>query len=147
MKHIISSYKIKLVKKSKKYDCDNIISSPMNVDIIAREVLEIESECEEVCVVLALDKRNKIIGTFEVSRCSINSSIIHPREIFKRLILLNANGFIFLHNHPSGNVEPSFEDIKMSEQLKKSGEILGIELIDSCIVGNEFLSMNQEQFI
>lgn len=148
MKHIISSYRIKLIKEnSTKYECDNIISSPMSVENIAREVLELDSECEEVCAVLALDTKNKIIGTFEVSRGSINSTIIHPREIFKRLILLNANGFIFLHNHPSGNVEPSFEDIKMSEQLKKSGEIIGIELIDSCIVGNEFLSMKQEQFI
>ena len=73
MKHIISSYKIKLVKeKSKKYECDNIISSPMSIDIVAREVLEMDTECEEVCIVLALDTKNKIIGTFEISRGSIN---------------------------------------------------------------------------
>lgn len=131
MKHIISSYKIKLVKeKSKKYECDNIISSPMSIDIVAREVLEVDTECEEVCIVLALDTKNKIIGTFEISRGSINCSIIHPREIFKRLILLNANGFVFLHNHPSGNVEPSFEDINISERLKECGKLIGIELVD-----------------
>ena len=144
MKHIISSYKIKLVKeKSKKYECDNIISSPMSIDIVAREVLEMDTECEEVCIVLALDTKNKIIGTFEISRGSINCSIIHPREIFKRLILLNANGFVFLHNHPSGNVEPSFEDINISEQLKEYGKLIGIELVDSCIIGNEILSLKQ----
>lgn len=148
MKHIISSYKIKLVKeKSKKYECDNIISSPMSIDIVAREVLEVDTECEEVCIVLALDTKNKIIGTFEISRGSINCSIIHPREIFKRLILLNANRFVFLHNHPSGNVEPSFEDINISEQLKKCGELIGIELVDSCIIGNEILSLKQEEMI
>lgn len=148
MKHIISKYKIKLVKEEgARYECENTITSPDDIEKIARKVLEMDRECEEVCIVLALDTKNKIIGTFEISRGSINCSIIHPREIFKRLILLNANGFVFLHNHPSGNVEPSFEDINISERLKECGKLIGIELVDSCIISDNFLSMKQEGII
>lgn len=148
MKHIISKYKIKLVKEEgARYECENTITSPDDIEKITRKVLEMDRECEEVCIVLALDTKNKIIGTFEISRGSINCSIIHPREIFKRLLLLNANGFVFIHNHPSGSIEPSREDLLMSERLKQSGEVLGIDLIDSCIISDNFLSMKQEGII
>ena len=148
MKHIISKYKIKLVKEeSTRYECENTITSPDVIEKIARKVLEMDSECEEVGVIIALNTKNKILGTFEVSRGSLNSAIIHQREVFKRLLLLNANGFVFIHNHLSGSVEPSNEDLLMTERLKQSGEVLGIDLIDSCIIGDSFLSMKQEELI
>lgn len=148
MKHIISKYKIKLVKEEgARYECENTITSPDDIEKIARKVLEMDHECEEVGVVIALNTKNKVLGTFEVSRGSLNGAIIHPREVFKRLLLLNANGFVFIHNHPSGSVEPSNEDLLMSERLKQSGEVLGIDLIDSCIISDSFLSMKQEGII
>lgn len=148
MKHIISKYKIKLVKEEgARYECENTITSPDDIEKIARKVLEMDHECEEVGVVIALNTKNKVLGTFEVSRGSLNSTIIHPREVFKRLLLLNANGFVFIHNHPSGSIEPSREDLLMSERLKQSGEVLGIDLIDSCIISDSFLSMKQEGII
>ena len=148
MKHIISKYKIKLVKEEgARYECENIITSPDDIEKIARNVLEMDRECEEVGVVIALNIKNKVLGTFEVSRGSLNSAIIHRREVFKRLLLLNANGFVFIHNHPSGSIEPSNEDLLMSERLKQSGEVLGIDLIDSCIISDSFLSMKQEGII
>lgn len=148
MKHIISKYKIKLVKEaSARYECENQITSPDIIEKIARNILEIDSECEEVGVIIALNTKNKILGTFEISRGSLNSSIIHPREVFKRLLLLNANGFVFLHNHPSGNTVPSNDDVLITRKLKQSGELLGIDLIDSCVVGDNFLSMKHEKII
>lgn len=148
MKHIISKYKIKLVKEEgARYECENTITSPDVIEKIARKVLEMDRECEEVGVVIALNTKNKVLGTFEVSRGSLNSAIIHPREVFKRLLLLNANGFVFIHNHSSGNIRPSKKDLLISERLKKSGEVLGIDLIDSCIISNSFLSMKQEGII
>lgn len=148
MKHIISKYKIKLVKEEgARCECENTITSPDVIEKIARKVLEMDSECEEVGVIIALNTKNKVLGTFEVSRGSLNSAIIHPREVLKRLLLLNANGFVFIHNHPSGSIEPSNEDLLMTERLKQSGEVLGIDLIDSCIIGDGFLSMKQEGII
>ena len=76
-----------------------------------------------------LDKKCLFIGT-------INNSVIHPREIFKEAYLLSANSFICVHNHPSGDVSPSKEDILVTKKLVDLGIIHGIKLIDHIIIGN-----------
>lgn len=137
MKHIFTSYKLNLVKeKSTMYEVENRISNDKDVEMIARTVLELDKNAEEVLVILALNTKNKVIGTFEVSRGDIQTSIASPREIFKRLILLNAAKFITLHNHPSGDATPSTADIVTSGRLNKAAIIMGLEQIDFCILGD-----------
>ena len=71
-----------------------------------------------------------------ISIGSLNSAIVHPREVFKIAVLSNASNIICFHNHPSGNISPSGEDENITRRLKECGEILGIGLVDHIIVGD-----------
>ena len=84
---------------------------------------------------LYLDARNQISGVEEVALGILNAALVHPREIYKGAILSNASGLIMVHNHPSGNVEPSREDLEVTERLRKAGDLLGIKLLDHIIIG------------
>lgn len=86
---------------------------------------------------LALDPRKRLLGVEEVSVGTLTSSVVHPREIFKALILANAESFIGVHNHPSGDPTPSQEDLAVTRRLKEAGEILGIPLLDHVVLGHE----------
>ena len=102
----------------------------------------------EAGVVIALDARNRPIGGHVVSVGTLSSSLVHPREVFKFGILANAASLLFAHNHPSGNAEPSQDDIEMTRRLVKAGEIIGIEVIDSLIIGHDtFLSLKERGLI
>ena len=81
--------------------------------------------------------KNKIVAAHEVSRGTLNTSMVHPREVFKPAVLHNAAAIICFHNHPSGDPEPSREDIEITERLKNAGEILGIPVYDHIIVGDD----------
>ena len=83
---------------------------------------------------IMLDAGNHIIGCEEVSRGSLNTTRTHPREIYKSAILSNALGILLAHNHPSGILEPSAEDVEFTRAVARAGEIIGIELYDHVIV-------------
>lgn len=115
------------------------IRSPKDAARIARHF--IGDEDREVLFVMFLNIKNQVIG---VQRChvgSLNSSIVHPREIFKGAILNNSGNIIMAHNHPSSNCYPSGEDIAVTKRIHEAGAILGIELLDHVIV-----SPNDEDF-
>jgi len=95
-----------------------------------------ETQPEEILALLVLNTKNVVIACHEVSRGSINSSIVHPREVFKRALLSNGASIILAHNHPSGDPTPSKEDISITIRLKECGKILGIEVIDHVICGD-----------
>lgn len=92
---------------------------------------------QEHFIVLLLDTKNRLIQTHLVSKGSLNSSPAHPREVFKQAIRLSASGVILMHNHPSGDPEPSAEDIAITNQLADAGKILGIRVLDHIILGGE----------
>jgi DNA repair protein RadC len=94
---------------------------------------------------ILLDTRNQEIKTIEVSVGSLDSSIVHPRELFKDAIAASASSVIVAHNHPSGNPEASQDDIKLSRRLVEVGRIMGIEIVDHIIIGNgTFISLKRE---
>ena len=97
----------------------------------------LENEDREHFVTLMLDVKNRVIGIHTVSIGNLNSAIVSPREVFKAAILANAASIIVGHNHPSGDVTPSPEDIEITEVLKKAGKLLGIEVLDHIIVGED----------
>jgi DNA repair protein RadC len=133
----ITKYRLELVKESSKlYEVEKKVSSPYDVYNQLESIFNLSNQAEEVLVMLVLDTKNKIIGAFEVSRGSLNSSIVHPREIFKRALLINGASIILGHNHPSGDTTPSKEDKEVTLRLKEGGRILGIEIIDHIIVGD-----------
>lgn len=95
-----------------------------------------EKKKEHLYAVL-LDSQNKIIQTRLISVGTLNSSLIHPREVFKPAIAESANSVILVHNHPSGDPTPSQEDIDVTEVLQKSAEILNIKLLDHIVIGRD----------
>ncbi len=144
MKNIFPAYKLELIReKENEYEVDNEIRNPKDIEIVARKVLEIDKNAEEVLCVIALNNRNKVAGTFEVSRGTVNASLTSPREIFKRLILLNVPKFITIHNHPSGETEPSHNDIELCDCLNKCGDIMMIQQLDFCILGKNIFSFKE----
>lgn len=95
--------------------------------------------------VLLLDTRSKLIKISEVSVGSLDTSIVHPREVFKEAISASAASVIFVHNHPSGDPSPSEDDIKLTERLCQAGEVIGIDVLDHIIIGdNEYISLKRE---
>ena len=92
---------------------------------------------EEHFYVLMLDTKNNIIDKQLISKGILDASIIHPREIFRPAIKNSASKIILVHNHPSGDPNPSGEDLEITEKLTNAGEEIGISVLDSVILGNE----------
>jgi DNA repair protein RadC len=90
---------------------------------------------QESMFVLLLDSRNKLVGITEAIRGSWNKAIMEPSDVFRAAIVANAPAIIMVHNHPSGDVGASPEDIAMARSLIKAGDVLGIKILDSVIVG------------
>lgn len=135
---------IKMVKEKNLEYGDTQISSPKDCANIFKKF--IGDYDREALVVLTLDTKNKINSITVASLGSVNSSIVHPREIFKTAILSNAASIIISHNHPSGDPTPSKEDISITTRLKECGRILGIELLDHVIIGeyDKYLSFKEK---
>lgn len=106
---------------------------------------KLADEDKENFMILHLDSKNKVIKDEIVSIGTLNSSLIHPREIFKSAIKESANSVIVVHNHPSGDPEPSSEDKLVTKKLIDAGELLGIKVLDHVIVGkNGYYSFNEQ---
>jgi DNA repair protein RadC len=94
---------------------------------------------------ILLNTRNCLIKSVEISMGSLDTSIVHPRELFREAISASASSMIVAHNHPSGNPEASQDDIKLSQRLKEAGQLVGIEVIDHIIIGDgKYLSLKRE---
>lgn len=109
--------------------------------VAERYIPLLETAKQEEFRVILLDTANNIIGEQTVTRGSLNMSIVHPREVFKKAITDSAAGIMVVHNHPSGNPEPSSEDKEVTRNLAKAGSIIGINLIDHIIIaGHNYYS-------
>ena len=91
---------------------------------------------KEIFKVILLNTKNEIITNIDVSIGTLNSSLVHPREVFIEAIKRSANKIILMHNHPSGSIEPSNEDKKITKRLISCGELIGIEVMDHIINGD-----------
>ena len=108
--------------------------------------LGLHEKDREHFVVLLVDTKHKIVAAETVSIGTLNGSLIHPREVFKAAICASAAGVIAVHNHPSGDVQPSTEDRVVTKRLKDAGVLLGIPLVDHVIIGdNTFYSFRETE--
>ena len=99
-------------------------------------------EKRELFKALLLNPRGEIISVETISVGELASTLVHPREVFNQAVKKSAAGIVFVHNHPSGNPEPSGEDIKTTERLSACGKLLGIVVIDHIIIGDgQYCSM------
>ena len=114
-------------------------------DVVAQVRSRLKSKKKEYFLALLLDTRNQLIRVAEVSVGSLDSSIVHPREVFKEAISASAASVIFAHNHPSGDPEASEDDISLTKRLAEAGEIMGIDVLDHVIIGDRnYLSLKRE---
>ena len=139
------SYRLQLVREAPADtpQVDQVLDAPAAV---FRQLQPLFAELDrEHFVVLALDARNRPIGCNTVSIGTLSASIVHPREVFKFAILANAAAVILAHNHPSGEVSPSPDDIELTRRLVQAGEIMGIEILDHLILGGQGYCSLKEQ--
>lgn len=122
------------------------ISSPADAAVVMME--EMRYYKKEYFKIILLDTKNNIIKISEISVGSLNSSIVHPREVFAQAVSNSASSIILIHNHPSGETEPSNEDISLTNRLDECGKLLGIRVLDHIIIGDGiFYSFKEEGLI
>lgn len=122
------------------------INSPTDVsNYLMKEMGDLKKEHFNI---IMLDNKNQIIEIHNVSVGSLNSAIVHPREVFKNAVRRSSASIILAHNHPSGNTSPSKEDISITKRLLECGELMGIKVLDHIIVGkNEYFSFKEHRII
>lgn len=123
-----------------------VVNSPQDVaHMVMEEMRHLDREHFRV---LSLSTKNHVLGISPISIGSLNSSLVHPRECFKEAIRRNSNAIILLHNHPSGDPTPSKEDIEVTRRLADGGKILGIEVLDHVVIGdNRYVSLKERGVI
>ena len=131
----INIVSIKMVREGSMLYNIRKISSPRDALDLGRQFIQ-DSDREEL-IACCLDTKNQPTSINVVSIGSLNSSIVHPREVFKVAILSNAASIILFHNHPSGDPTPSSEDINVTNRLKEVGKLIGIDVIDHIVIGSE----------
>lgn len=125
---------------------DKKITSPQDVADIFIPLFA--DEVKEHFIVVCLNSANKIIKYEKISVGNLNSSVVHPREIFKTAIENNSASIILMHNHPSGNPEPSQTDISVTKKIVEGGKIMDIPVFDHIIIaGNSYLSFVERRLI
>ncbi len=126
-----------------------MVTTPEQAAAVLRERARILQH--EVFWALMLDTKNRLIGEpQQISEGTLNSSLVHPRELFKRALQHSCAAVILAHNHPSGDPTPSAEDIKVTKQLIGAGEVMGIKVLDHIVLGHrrhhadtDFLSLRE----
>jgi len=120
-----------------------LVKTPEDVVGLVRGRLK--GKKKEHFLALLLDTRNQLIKVAEISVGSLDSSLVHPREVFKEAISATAASVIFAHNHPSGDPTASEDDIKLTKRLAEAGEIVGIDVLDHIIISDKnYLSLKRE---
>lgn len=126
-----------------------IVTTPEQAAAVLRERARVLQH--EVFWALMLDTKNRLIGEpKQISQGTLNSSLVHPRELFKKALEHSCAAIILAHNHPSGDPTPSSEDIKITKQLIGAGEVMGIRVLDHIVIGHrkhnsntDFLSLRE----
>lgn len=130
--------------KSQKNDFK--ISCPADISTLL--INEMSNLHQEVLKLILLNTKNIVIGVKDVFKGSLNTSIVHPREIFREAVQRGSANIIICHNHPSGDPTPSREDINITLRIKECGDLMGIKLLDHIIIGNNtYISLKEKGII
>lgn len=139
----VSIVSVKMVKeKSVTYNF-RAVSTPKDLYCISRGFLE-DSDREKM-LLICFNTKNEPTHIEILSVGTLNTSLVHPREVFKTVVLSNAASFAVAHNHPSGNCNPSGDDVDITKRLKEAAKIMGVELLDHIIIGEgNYVSLREK---
>lgn len=124
--------RIGLLREEASTYCPKITQSA-DVFNLSKDMMDLDREEFRI---LLLDTKHGVTGVHTVSIGSLNTAIVHPREVYKAALLANAFAIIALHNHPSGDPTPSPEDFALTKRLNEAGGILGVRLLDHVVIGH-----------
>lgn len=128
-------------------DLVSIIRSPQDVYDVSKRFMRIHEEPEEYMYIICMNTKNRVVGVFEISHGNVNSSVVGVREVFQKALLANAVSIIAIHNHPSGDCTPSREDIEITKRMAEAGKIIGIELLDHLVIGENYCSLKEKGYL
>ncbi|MFP3832082.1 JAB domain-containing protein [Chryseobacterium sp. SIMBA_028] len=131
---------------SREGNCERLITDSRDaVDVFREHFDSDEIDYRESFYTLYLSQANKVLGIKKISESGISSTIVDVRIIMQAALLCNASCIIIAHNHPSGNLKPSTDDVKMTQRIKEASNFLNIQLLDHCILTSaEYLSFADE---
>jgi len=117
-------------------------AAPETTDVYVRTPADCYKACEEQAAygqeaftVLCLNARNRLIAGGIISIGIVDSTLVHPREVFRKAIECQASAVVLVHNHPSSDTTPSAEDVRLTKQMIQAGQVIGIKVLDHVIVG------------
>lgn len=140
---LVAAFELSRRIESAPFQSKQVIRSPQ--DVAGYYIPKLRGMMKETFRVLLLNSANQVFRDVLVSEGSLNASIVHPREVFRTAITESANAMILMHNHPSGNTEPSREDIAITKQLVEAGKLVDIKVLDHIIIaGEQYTSLNEK---
>lgn len=133
----MKAYKVKLqMVKEKSLEYDATITKPMDIVEFINSIEDYDLSVNERVVVIALNTKNHIVAYSEISAGNTNTCNVNIPDIFRFLFTTNANKFILIHNHPSGDSTPSGIDIEMTKQIQKASDLMRVEFLDHIVIGD-----------
>ena len=147
----MKAYKVKLqMVKEKTIEYNATIASPIDIVKFINSLENYDLSVNERVVVIALNTKNHIVAYSEISAGNANTCNVHIPDVFRFLFTTNANKFILIHNHPSGDSTPSGIDIEMTKQIQKATDLMRVEFLDHIVIGDNnytsiFEYMNKRQ--
>ncbi|MDN3694234.1 JAB domain-containing protein [Chryseobacterium tructae] len=144
--NIVNEIKLSYTRKG---NSEKLVSNSRDaIDVFRQHFDSDEIDYRESFFALYLNQNNKVLGIRKISESGISSTIVDVRIIMQTALLCNASSLIVAHNHPSGNLKPSEEDLKITQNLKYASEFLNIKLLDHCILtSTDYMSFADEGHI
>lgn len=122
---------------AKNYSGVDSLHQPENIVKVMNDIFNVSNLAEEYLFLICMTTRCKPISIFEVSHGTCNSSLVGCREIMIRALLCGAVNIVIVHNHPSGNAQPSLEDVKVTKKIKDAFKLIGLNFCDHIIIGQD----------
>lgn len=153
----ISEYKIRLdadrypyIAEAMQYSTDGeklTLKNPKAIAMFMGDQVGLKHEAVEFFYALAFDQKNRLTGMFKISEGTINNTLVSPREVFQRLLMLGAVYWVAVHNHPSGDSTPSEIDMDLIKKLSDASKMLCLPLMDHIIIGDNWLSFREQDLL
>lgn len=144
----INRYTVKLVKEgSINYSLEESVISPGIACDVIEKVFELSSSPVEKFGLITLTTKNKIAGLHIIAVGGLNQTVVEAREVFQQALLNNAASIVLFHNHQSGEVQPSKDDIELTKSLNEAGQLIGVKVLDHIIIGESgrYASMKERR--